>query len=579
MKASLKSGTGLVELDITANPLTKKFSIDTVIHESIPVPAQLRQYLDVDKIEVRMEVGASTTSAQLNGVVIKPLTIKPFAKVPGMPAELRDIEIGALQISTKASVHANKISLDNAEISGLTHIKIGNNVDIEVYATIILDKSATGYDLALKISTPPPHAALELLQKYAFTKDPKGIAELSKARKISEIIPAMNGLPLGDLVFNDLNIIFTTKDLPETAFPNLKMAMTKGDNIIGSIAEGEAGLLAPHFKQVPFNGVKLTDVSIIVQKIDNLKELGSKVPDITLTGKADFSKMNLPQITIDEGSFKVTIDQEEMKFVGKISKDIKVNPVVSNASINAVAKLGPQGLKAAPTSFDITIDGMAKVDVPVIDQVDVAVDAKVNVDPKTKKVSIAFEADVVKPASLSLATVIPQASALAGISPEMTDIKVASSLIDGTYKMGLFGTVHAFNSDINAQVSLVRSKAGKVNTVLKLMMEPNWNIKQAIPQLAALPIGDIEFSKMAFVIASLPFTDPDLNLEIMKGVNVIAEIGELSLGGLIPQLAGVAPINGVKFKNISLVVQKITSIEDLKNAVPAVNFSIACLMA
>ena len=570
MKAAFKAAAGLVELDITANPLTQKFSIVTTIHQVIPVPAQLQQYLDVDEIEVRVEAGASTTSAQLTGILIKPLTIKPFAQVSGIPTEFKDLEIGALQIRTKAGVQTNKISLDNAEISGLTKLP-GTNVG--VYGTIILDKSPTGYDLALKISSPPSHEVLDALEKYAFVKDPKALAALSTPWKVSQAVPVMAGLPLGDLVFENLNFIFTTKDLPTTTFPDLNLPMTKGVNVIGTIAEVEAGLLAPQFKQPPFNGVKLTDVTFMVQKVDDIKNLATKIPDITLSGKADFSKLNLPQITIDEGTFKATIDQKEFRFVGNIPHDIKVNPIVSNSSINIVAQLGPDGLKSAPTNFDIAIDGVAKVNVPVLNQVDVAVDSKVIIDPKTQKVNIAFEADVINPKSLSLATVVPQASALAGISPEMTNLKVKSSLVDGTYKMELFGTVQAFNSNVKAQIDIMKSKAGKLDTVLKLMMEPNWNIKQAIPQLATLPIGDLVFSKLAFVITSLPFEDEELGLDIMEGVNVIGEIGELSLGGLIPQLASVAPINGIKFKNINLVVQQIKSIEDLKNSVPVINFS------
>ncbi len=524
MKANFKTASGLIDLDITANPITKKFSISTTIHQVIPVPSALKQFIDVDEIEIRVEAGASKTSAELSGIVIKPLTIKPLAKIPGVPAEFKDIEIGALQIRTKAGVSAaNKISLDNAEISGLTKLKIGNYLDIQVYATLVIDKSTSGYDVALKISTPPPHVALELLEKYAFTKDPKAIAELSTPRKISEIIPSMKGVPLGDVVFSTLNIILTTKDLPATAFPDLHMAMTKGVNIIGTVATLDAGLLAPQFKQAPFNGVKLTDIKFVVQKLDDFKNLGTKVPNITLTGDADFSKMNLPQITIDKGTFKATIDQEKMTFNGSIPHDIKVNPVVSNPSINVVATLGPDGLKSAPTKFDVTIDGTAKVNAPVLGDVGVAVESKVNVDPKTKKVNVAFEAGIAQPKSFPLSKIVPIAEG------EMTDLYVQSSFINGVYKMGLYGTVKAGTSKLKAEASTMKSPTGDMETVLKLTGTAN--IGDLLTPLAGIPlVSDIKFNEINLTVEKTSIgTAVDFSMGAdLSGIPQLAKLGDVS---------------------------------------------------
>ncbi|MBT4855697.1 hypothetical protein HOM50_01875 [bacterium] len=566
------AAAGTVDLDIEATPLQKKFKISTSIHQVIPVPAAMGQYFDFKEIEVKVDAAVGDGAAKLSGIVIKPLTIKPLAKIPGVPAQLKDLEIGALQINTKAGVGgATKLSLDNAEISGLMKFP---GSDVRVYVTIILDKKAdgSGYDIALKVSAPTPKVALDMLQKYAFKKDAgKQIAKLSAPWKISDAIPKMKGMPLGDLVFDDLNIIFTTKDLPATSFPDLKMAMTKGINIIGTIAELDAGLLAPQFKQPPFNGLELTDVNFVVQKVDDVANLATKLPDITLTGKADFSKLKLPQISIETGKFKATVNAKELTFTGQIDKDIKVNPVVKNATLDVVALLGPEGIKKPPTSFDISIGGTAQITVPVINTVAVNVDAQVNFDPKTKKTDIAFEAAVAKPESISIATVIPQLASVAkGVSPELTDLKVASSFIDGVYKMDLFGTVTAFNSSVKTIIQTVKLPSGKPNVTLKLMMPAGWNVKEAIPFLSKLPIGDLVFNKLGIVLTTLPFKDD--GLDMLEGVNVLGEIKEIGLGTLVPQLASIQPLGGVKVTDAWFIIQSIGSINALKTGLPQVKF-------
>lgn len=580
---TFQAAAGLIDFTISANPLKKSFNIETSIHQTIPVPAALKQYFDFDEVEVKIDAAGSTESAKVSGIVIKPMVIKPLAKIPGVPAQMKDLEIGALQIATKATLgDSSKMSLDNAEISGLMKFP---GTDVKVYTTMILNKNELGnYDIALKISEPPAKDSLAMLEKHAFDPEKAAaeITKLSQPWKIKQAIKKLDGIPFGETVFTTLNIVISTGDkpLPVGTFPDLKMPMYKGINIVGTIAQLDASLIAPQFKDAPFNGLELKNVSFVAQKIDDFANLATKLPDITLTGDADFSKMQLPQIALGVAKFKATIDPSELRFIGYFPKPIKVNPLVKDATLNVVAPLDPsKGITVPPTKVDVTIGGVASVNVPVVNEVAVKVDAGVSVNPATKKADIAFKGAVDQPKAISVATISPAlASAAQGMSPELSNLMVASEYSDGVYKMDLYGTVSAFNLSVDTVVKTVTPKGGKPLITLKLMMPSSFgmqDIKQVIPQLSNIPLGTLKFNKLGMVLTSKDYEDEQLKLKMLEGVNVLGEIDEISLGALIPELGSISPINGIALKKVNFLVNSMTSIADMKKSLPAVDLSMS----